>query len=107
MLTTEEFHAWCQGLQISKETEAIITRVRSSPPVRKVRGGADNVSGHYPSPKMQHSIQFESQHVELCGMYAMERDDDTLPSVRLASSCTLRDPYLGCYATLLITSVVC
>lgn len=78
MLTTEEFRAWCQRLRISPETEAIITRIRSSPPVRKVRGRADNVSGKYPSPKMQRSIQFESQHVELWGIYAMERDDDVL-----------------------------
>lgn len=78
MLTTEEFRAWCQRLQLSPETEAIITRIRSSPPVRKVRGRADNVSGRYPSPKMQRSIQFESQHVEFWGIYAMERDDDVL-----------------------------
>jgi len=78
MLTTEEFHAWCQRLQVSPETEALITRIRSSPPARKVRGRADNVSGRYPSPKMQRSIQFESQHVELWGCYAMERDDDVL-----------------------------
>ena len=78
MLTTEEFLAWCQRLQLSPEAEAIITRIRSSPPVRKVRGRADNVSGRYPSPKMQRSIQFESQHVELWGIYAMERDDDVL-----------------------------
>jgi putative transposase len=78
MLTTEEFRTWCQRLQISPETEAIITRIRSSPPVRKVRGRANNVSGKYPSPKMQRSIQFESQHVELWGCYGMERDDDVL-----------------------------
>ncbi len=51
MLTTEEFCAWCQCLQLSKETEAIITKIRESPPVRKVRGRAGNVSGRYPSPK--------------------------------------------------------
>src|SRR5947209_9575774 len=78
MLTIEEFHTWCQRLQISPETEALITRIRSSPPVRKVSGRAGNVSGRYPSPKMQRSIQFESQHVELWGIYAMERDDDVL-----------------------------
>jgi putative transposase len=60
MMTDEEFHLWCQRLQLSKETEAFITRIRSSPPVRKVRGRANNVSGKYPSPKMQRSIQFES-----------------------------------------------
>ena len=78
MLTDEEFQQWCQRLQISRETEAIIRRIRSSPPVRKVRGRANNVSGKYPSPKMQRSIQFESQHVELWGCYGMERDDDVL-----------------------------
>ena len=78
ILTTEEFRAWCQRLHIPLETQAIIARIRSSPPVRKVRGRADNVSGDYPSPKMGVSIQFESQHVELWGIYAMERDDDVL-----------------------------
>ncbi len=78
MLTDEEFQQWCQRLQISPETEARIRRIRSSPPVRKVRGRANNVSGKYPSPKMQRSIQFESQHVELWGCYGMERDDDVL-----------------------------
>jgi putative transposase len=78
MLTTEEFRIWCQRLQLSKETEEIITAIRSSPPVRKVKGRAGNVSGKYPSPKMQVSIQFESHHVELWAIYAMERDDDVL-----------------------------
>jgi putative transposase len=78
MLTTEEFRAWCQGRQLRPETEEMIVAIRSSQPVRKVRGRADNVSGRYPSPKMQRSIQFESQHVELWGIYAMERDDDVL-----------------------------
>src|SRR5258708_27480414 len=63
MLTPEELCAWCQRLRLSKETEEIITSIRSSPQVRKVRGRAGNVSGKYPSPKMQVSIQFESQHV--------------------------------------------
>jgi putative transposase len=78
MLTDDEFQQWCQRLQISPETQAIIARIRSSPPVRKVRGRANNVSGKYPSPKMQRSIQFESQHVELWGCYGMERDEDVL-----------------------------
>ena len=57
MLTTEAFHAWCQRLQFSHETEELIASIRSSHPVRKVRGRADNVAGRYPSPKMQRSIQ--------------------------------------------------
>jgi putative transposase len=77
-LTDEEFRAWCQRNQIEPETEAYIQRIRSSEPARKVRSGASNVSGRYPSVKMGFSIQFESQHVELWGIYTMERDDDVL-----------------------------
>jgi putative transposase len=78
MLTTEEFRAWCQRNEIGPETEAAIQRIRSSPPTRRVRGGTSNVSGRYPSMKMGCSIQFESQHVELWAIYAMERDDNVL-----------------------------
>lgn len=78
MLTPEEFRSWCQRLRLKPETEEIITSIRSSPPVRKVRGRAGNVTGRYPSPKMQVSIQFESHHVELWAIYGMEQDDDVL-----------------------------
>lgn len=78
MLTAEAFHAWCQRLHLVRETAEMLSAIRSSPPVRKVRGGASNVAGRYPSPKMGVSIQFESQHVELWAIYAMERDDDVL-----------------------------
>jgi len=77
-LTDEEFRAWCQRNKIEPETITYIQRIRSSEPERKVRGGASNVSGRYPSQKMGFSIQFESQHVELWGCYTMERDNDVL-----------------------------
>ncbi len=77
-LTDEEFRAWCQRNKIEPETVASLQRIRSSEPERKVRGGASNVSGRYPSQKMGFSIQFESQHVELWGCYTMERDEDVL-----------------------------
>jgi len=77
-MTSEEFHAWSQRLQFTSETEAIIAAIRSSPPVRRVTGRANNVTGRYPSPKMQCSIQFESEHVEFWAIYVMERDDDVL-----------------------------
>jgi len=63
MLTDEEFHAWVRRKQIDPSTEAGLSRIRSSPPFRRVRGRASNVSGRYPSVKMGRSIQFESQHV--------------------------------------------
>jgi putative transposase len=78
MLTTEEFRSWCVRLQLPKATEELIASIRSSPPVRKVRGRANNVTGRYPSPKMQRSIQFESRQVELWAIYGMERDEDVL-----------------------------
>jgi putative transposase len=78
MLTDEEFFAWCQRNEIGPETAKAIGHIRSSQPSRGVRGRASNVSGRYPSVKMGRSIQFESQHVELWAIYAMERDDDVL-----------------------------
>ena len=71
-MTAEEFHAWSQHLQFTSETEALIAAIRSSPPVRRVRGRANNITGRYPSPKMQCSIQFESHTVELWAIYTME-----------------------------------
>ena len=55
-LTDEEFRAWCQRNKIEPETITSIQRIRSSEPERKVRGGASNVSGRYPSQKMGFSI---------------------------------------------------
>jgi putative transposase len=72
MLTDDTFHLWCLRNRITPETEVYIQRIRSSQPVRKVRNRASNVSGRYPSVKMGRSIQFESRHVELWGIYEME-----------------------------------
>ncbi|MBV9229797.1 MAG: DDE-type integrase/transposase/recombinase [Chloroflexi bacterium] len=77
-LTDGEFRAWCQHNNIEPQTEAYIQRIRESDPERRVRSHASNVSGRYPSVKMGCSIQFESQHVELWGIYTMERDSDVL-----------------------------
>src|SRR5215469_2744266 len=77
MLTSEEFSIWCQRNEIGPETEAVIQRIRTSPPTRRVRGRASNVSGRYPSVKMGCSIQFESQ-VEFLAIYGMEREEDVL-----------------------------
>ena len=77
-LTDEEFRAWCQHNKIEPQTEAYIQRIRQSEPERRVHSHASNVSGRYPSMKMGCSIQFESQHVELWGIYTMERDSDVL-----------------------------
>ena len=78
MLTDDGFQVWCLQNRIPAQTKASIERIRSSQPVRKVRSRASNVSGRYPSRKMGRTIQFESRHVELWGIYQMERDDDVL-----------------------------
>jgi len=51
VMTPEEFHPWSNHLQLTAETEALITTLGSSPPVRRVRGRTNNVTGHSPSPK--------------------------------------------------------
>jgi putative transposase len=78
VLTDDGFHVWCLQNRIPTETKAYIERIRQSQPVRKVRSRTSNVSGRYPSVKMGRSIQFESRHVELWGIYEMERDHDVL-----------------------------
>src|SRR5712692_6436285 len=77
-MTPEAFHTWSQRLRLSSETEALIASIRSSPPVRRVSGRANNITGRYPSSKMGMSIQFESDRVEFWAIYGMERDDDVL-----------------------------
>src|SRR5436305_2177354 len=77
-LTDEEFRVWCQRNNIEPQTAAYIQRIREASPERMVHSRASNVSGRYTSMKMGFSIQFESQHVELWGIYTMERDEDVL-----------------------------
>src|SRR6266436_4590313 len=60
-MTPEAFHTWSQHLRLTSETEALIASIRSSPPVRRVSGRANNITGRYPSPKMGMSIQFKSE----------------------------------------------
>jgi putative transposase len=78
VLTDDGFQVWCLQNKIPAQTKGYIERIRSSQPVRKVRSRASNVSGRYPSRKMGRTIQFESHHVELYGIYEMEYDDDVL-----------------------------
>ena len=78
MLSNEAFVQWCQRLGLSKEARTIITCIRTSPPSRRVRGRAGNVSGQYPSRKMGFGIQFESRHNELAAITLMEHDPTVL-----------------------------
>jgi putative transposase len=78
MLSAHELARLCERLGLSAEARAIIETIRSSPPTRRVRSGAGNVSVRYPSRKMGVTIQAESHRVELAGLYEYEHDDKTL-----------------------------
>jgi len=78
MLSNESFEQWCLRLVLSEPTKALITRIRSSPPSRRVQSAAGNVSGRYPSQKMHGAIQFESHRNELAMIYQLEHDSAVL-----------------------------
>jgi len=78
MMQAAAFDQWCHRLALSPTTREFIARLRASPPVRRVQGRAQNVSGTYASRKMGVTIQFESHPVELWAMYAMEYDGQVL-----------------------------
>jgi transposase InsO family protein len=78
MLNHDELARLCQRLGLSKQAQAVIQEIRSSPPSRRVRSSAGNVSVRYPSRKMGVTIQAESHRNELAGIYEKEHDEDTL-----------------------------
>jgi len=64
MLDQAQLKEWARKLNLSEQAESVIYQIRSSPPARRVGGGAGNVCGRYPSQKMGVTIQFES-HLSL------------------------------------------
>ena len=78
MLTSEKFCDWCIKLNLNEQAIQEILQIRSSPPSRRVQSRRGNVSGRYPSQKMGVTIQFESHHHELAGIYSMEYDSEVL-----------------------------
>jgi putative transposase len=89
MLSESELSHLCRQLGLSKQTQLVIEEIRRSPPARRVRSAAGNVSVRYPSRKMGVVIQAESHKVELARIYEMEYDDNVLeyydqpPSIKL------------------------
>jgi hypothetical protein len=89
MLAAHELARLCERLGLSAEARVVIESIRSSPPARRVRSAAGNVSVRYPSRKMGVTIQAESHHVELAAVYEYEHDPQTLefydqpPSIKL------------------------
>jgi putative transposase len=78
MFDDHAFDHWCLYLALPEETKKLIAHIRASPPARRVRSAAGNVSGRYPSMKMGVSIQFESHRLELSAIHEMEHDPDVL-----------------------------
>jgi len=78
MMQAGAFDQWCHRLGLSPATRELLARLRAAPPVRRVQGRAQNVSGTYASRKMGLTIQFESHKVELWAIYAMEYDTQVL-----------------------------
>jgi putative transposase len=74
MLSAHELAKLCERLGLTGEARAIVETIRSSPPTRRVRSAAGNVSVRYPSRKMGVTIQAESHRVELAGLYEYEHD---------------------------------
>ena len=78
VLSEEKFEKWCDRLELQEQTREIVVKVRTSEPVRKVKGTARNVHGHA-SKKMGRTIQFESHTLELPALTSFyEYDDDVL-----------------------------
>src|SRR3954447_25910923 len=78
MLSAHELARLCERLGLSPEARAIVDTIRSSPPTRRVRSAAGNVSVRYPSRKMGVTSQAESHRSELAGLYEYEHDPATL-----------------------------
>lgn len=66
MLSKEAFVQLYLTAGFSEQAKALIERIHSSPPPRRVSGRVSNVSGRYPSRKMKVTIQFESEGVSPC-----------------------------------------
>ncbi|WP_190985256.1 DDE-type integrase/transposase/recombinase [Coleofasciculus sp. FACHB-SPT36] len=78
MLSDGEFQAWCDRLQLSQQQRDWVNQIRTSPPVRKVKGSSRNVHGPYASKKMGRTIQFESHTVELPALIQFYENDDSV-----------------------------
>ena len=91
-MQSAEFDQWCHRLALSPTTREFLAHLRVSPPVRRVQGRAQNVSGTYASRKMGMTIQFESHTVELWAIYTMEYDPQVLEYFDQPHTLTLTYP---------------
>lgn len=78
MLDQQQLKEWARKFNLSEQAENVIYQIRSSPPARRVGGGAGNVCGRYPSQKMGVTIQFESHRHELAAIFELEHDSSVI-----------------------------
>src|SRR5258707_8629026 len=70
--------AYVRRLGFSRETQELLTHIRSSPPSRTPGARRGNMPVWYPSKKMQCIIKAESAKVEFAFLVATEHDDTIL-----------------------------
>ncbi len=73
-----EFLAYCHRLNFPKETQELLTSIRSSPPSRTPGARHGNMPVWYPSKKMQCIIKAESTKVEFAFLLQAEHDQEIL-----------------------------
>lgn len=77
MLNPTELESYFNRHELSAQARQTIRTVRSSPPTRRVKSGAANVSCRYVSRKMGMTIQAESHTNELPAVVTWDADDVT------------------------------
>jgi transposase InsO family protein len=76
MLTQEKLDALMIRRGLSQRARAVVERIRSAPPSRRVRSGPGSVACRYPSKKMGHVIQAESHTCELPAIILWEHEQE-------------------------------
>jgi putative transposase len=92
MLSDQEFNDWCRGVNLPQAARQLISEIRASEPIRRVKSSGINVRGDYASRKMGKTIQFESHKIELPGVEEYEEDADVLEYYDQAYQITLEFP---------------
>jgi transposase InsO family protein len=76
MLSDHQLHKLLEGFNLPEGGKALVERIRTSEPSRRVQSNGTNVCAYYPSSKMGHTIQAESHTVELCFIFEQEYNED-------------------------------
>lgn len=74
----KDFQIWCGLVKLSAAAYRLIDNIRKSPPHRRVKSAAGNVSTQYQSRKMQRTIQAESHLNELAHIRKWEVSEDVI-----------------------------